>query len=59
MEPSVTNFFQLPKPRAKVVITVQLGDGTLVDRDPSNLVNIPQELNVPLATLAPVKDPSL
>ena len=51
MEPSKTSFFQLPKPSKQVIITVQLDDGTIVQRDPSQLVALPANLVVPIASL--------
>lgn len=52
-QPSSTPFFQLPKTVNSVVVTVQLDDGTIVDRDPKDLIALPASLNVPLASLAP------
>lgn len=56
MQPSSeTPFFQLPKPVAVTVVTVQLGDGSVVERDPKDLVALPPALTLPLASLAPVQ----
>jgi hypothetical protein len=37
------------------VITVELDDGTTVERDPKDLVALPPALNVPIASLAPIR----
>jgi hypothetical protein len=51
--PSETPFFRLPKPGLATVITVTLDDGTVVQRDPKDLIALPPALNVPLASLLP------
>lgn len=52
-QPSNTPFFQLPKTVNVTVITVRLDDGTIVQRDPKDLIELPAALTVPLASLAP------
>jgi len=48
-------FFQLPNRRDDVVITVQLDDGSTVERTPSDLIALPASLTLPIAHLEPVK----
>lgn len=48
-------FFNLPTPGQVIVITVLLNDGSIVDRDETQLHELPPALTLPLANLGPVE----